>query len=198
MPAIDLYLDIDTKNLLQGLNRSVPFQLPDLHQEDRYVFNVYPVKRRSYAAAPYFSYIGANGWQAKLSIGTAGVINAFVDLITLTANSNGITGSALNLDTAAITALTDGAEQIFEVRLTDGVNPYRAQQRIKIRKSVYTSGALNPVQNDTALGSNEAKSTYVAKELGPGEGIIFNSEDGTQRRFLFLGNDGQIRWPALT
>lgn len=198
MPSIDLYVEVTSKTLVFGLSSGVPFRVPDLHTEDNYVFRVFPLRRRSYVSAPYFSFEGAAGYQVRIAIGTAGVINAYVDLTDVTDQNRGVTGPALSLDTTQINALADGAEQILEIKLFDGTNRFRVQQRVTIRKSVSLAASLIPVVNDTALGSNEAKGTYVTYELPPGKGLIFNSKTTGKRKLWYLEEDGEMRLIEIT
>jgi hypothetical protein len=195
MALLDLYFDVRNKRAPRSLEDSGEFSIRELHQEDSFSVTVYPVREVSQIAPPYYGFIGASGYAAKVSLGTAGVIYATTDLATPTADNNGITGTALDLSTSLINGLADLSVLILEIRLYSASTGYlRCHQQIAIRKSVALTAATNPVVNDTALLKQEALATYQPYEMPPGKGRILTSLDGTKRKMEVLDNDGTVRW----
>jgi hypothetical protein len=199
---MDLFFHTDSptkKRIVAGLDKPDDLQIGELHQEDGGLFTIYPVKTRSSTSEPYFAYVGATGYAAKISLGIASTIYASIDLATITADGNGITGSPLDLNTSQINALAADSPVIFEVRLYSVATGYlRCHQQVAIRKSVALAAAVNPVVNDTALGKIEASATYAPFELPAGKGFKFTSQDGTKTGFVYLDNDGTFKIPGLT
>lgn len=160
MALLNLYLDTQSKRLVFSETQPVSFVLPDLHQEDSPTIEFRALKRIRQTTAPFFERIPLNGYDLLISVGIAGTIYASAGTWAASDGNTLLTGR-LDLNTAGITALADGTEVIFEIRLFDGVGYYRAQQVCRIKKSVATVSTLQPVVNDIALGKTEASRTYM-------------------------------------
>lgn len=197
MALLDLYFELQNKRLVFSESNPRTFVLPDLYREDRFTINFRALKRVRSTSAPFFERVSLTSFALTIAIGTADTPLASASSWTASDNDTLLTGT-LDLQTAGINALADGASSIFEIKLSIGGEPYRGQFPVTIRKSVSTSGALNPVVNDTALGVLEADRTYLRKEMRAGEGILWQSADALQLAIEYLHNDGSHRFEAVT
>lgn len=197
---VDLFFDIKTKRLVRSLIDEGPFTLPSPNQEDTLEINLW-VYKRDYTRGfgNLFTVEDISALDLFVSVGSYG--NALASQATFSKINNNQTFSGkLALNTAGLIAvLTDaGYATTFEIRLFK--NPdiyYRGAFPITIYKSVALAAAVTTPATSAALSQNEAAATYVPYELGNGRGLIFNSEDGTQRQMFYLHNDGSPRWVNL-
>lgn len=178
MALLNLFLDTQSKKLVFSETQPVPFTLPDLHQEDSPTIEFRALKRVRQTTAPFFERIPLSGCDLLISVGVAGTIYASAGSWTASDGNTLLTGR-LDLNTAGISALTDGTEAIFEIRLFDGVGYYRAQQVCRVKKAVATIGTMQAVVNDIALGKTEASRTYVPQQRATGFTMI-DEVDGTE------------------
>lgn len=192
-----IYFDLTSKRLVNSLNNSGEYRLPEIFQEDQWSIEFSAVQRVSYATPPFFSLFGLGTFALTISVGTVGVSNASQNSWSYNADNTVLTG-ILNLNTAGISALADGAAQLFEVKLASATETYRYYQQTLYRKIVAPTGTLSTPPGDAALGRIEAAEVYVPYELPAGRGITFVSEDGLQKQVVYLDNDGTPRWVNLT
>lgn len=197
MSLLRLYFDLTSKRLVNSLNNSGEYRLPDIHQEDKWSIEFSACQRINYATPPFFSLFGLGTFALTISVGTVGVANASQNVWTANADNTVLSG-VLNLNTAGISALADGATQIFEVKLVSATESYICQQEVTYHKIVAPTGTLATPASDRALGAAEAAEIYVSYEMPAGRGITFVSEDGTKKQVLYLDNDGTPRWVNLT
>lgn len=160
MALLSLNLDTQLGKLVFSETQPVPFVLPDFFQEDSPTIEFKALKRVRLNSQPFYERTALTGYDLLISIGIAGTIYASA-ASWIASDSTTILTGRLDLNTASISALADNAEVIFEVKLSDGVGSYRAQQVCRVRKSVSTTGALQAVVNDIALGKREASRVYV-------------------------------------
>lgn len=187
---LPLFFVPNTGKLVYGETSPEPFSIPDLYQEDQLRISLVALNRIS-QISPFFERINLNGYSLTISVGTAGTVRA--QQATFTLDATGALVGSLDLNTAAITALADGASQKFEIILTNGATTkHRAQWPVTIRKSVSISGALVSPPADTALGRLEALRTYVLKEGASGDGVILTSPDGSKKGYLYWGDDNAL------
>jgi hypothetical protein len=197
MACLTLYFDLASQRLVNSLNNSGLFVLPNAYQEDRWAIDLSVVNRISYATPPFFSLVSIANYSLQISLGTAG--NALASQNTWTTNTdNTVFSGVLALDVAGISALADNASLLFETRLLNLTNYYRGQAPVIYRKSVALAGTLSVVPGDTALGKTEASEMYMPYELPPGRGITLVSADGLQKQLVYLDNDGTPRWVNLS
>lgn len=178
MALLNLYFDTQSKRLVFSETQPTPFTLPDLHQEDSPTIEFRALKRIRQSTSPFFERISLSGYDLLISVGIAGTIYASAGSW-ISSDGNTLLTGRLDLNTAGINSLADGTEVIFEIRLFDGVGYYRGQQTCRVRKSVATSGVLQPVVNDQALGKVEASRTYVPIQGCTGFTMI-DEVDGTE------------------
>jgi len=197
MALLDLYFDLQTKRLVFSETNGRSIALPDLYREDKFTIAFRALKRIRAIGNPIFQRVNLAGYSLTISIGSADAPLAQASSWVLYDSDTLLTGT-LDLQTAGINALSDGATSLFEIKLSSGTEPYRGQFTAIIRKSVATSGALNPVVADTAIGVAEADRTYMRKSGRAGEGFTLKSEDGLQNVFCYLHNDGSVRWEPVT
>jgi len=196
MAFLTLFFDTVNKHLVRSETNPGQFVLPEITQEDALDIELTPLKRISYVSAPFFQRHLTSGLALEISVGTAGVKNA--TQATWSEINNGATFSgSVDLDTAGIGALADGASQKFEIMLTGANGKYRGIFNVVYRKSVNLSASLNPVVNDTALGRLEAARRFVPQVMAPGQSIQWTTESG--RTFLmYFSNDGVMQTPEMT
>jgi hypothetical protein len=178
MALLNLFLDTQSKRLVFSETQPVPISLPDLNQEDSFTIDFRALKRIRQGVAPFFERIGLVGYDLLISVGTANSILASASSWTAS-DGNTLLSGRLDLNTAGIAALADGAQVIFECRLFDGVGYYRSQNVCTVKKSVALVGGMQPVVNDQALGKLEASRTYL-----PVQGVtaftMIDQVDGTE------------------
>ena len=160
MALLSLNLDTQLGKLVFSETQPTPFTLPEFFQEDSPTIEFKALKRVRLNSAPFYERTALTGYDLLISIGIAGTIYASAASWTAS-DSNTILTGRLDLNTASISALADNTEVTLEVRLFDGIGYYRAQQSCRVRKSVATTGTLQAVVNDIALGKREASRTYV-------------------------------------
>lgn len=171
MALLSLNFDVQTGQLVFSETNPTPFTLPALHQEDGPTIEFRALKRIRQNASPFFERINFSGYDLLISVGTAGSILASSNTWTASDGNTLLTGR-LDLNTAGITGLADGAESILEVRLFDGTGYYRAQQTCRVKKSVALTSSLQAVVNDIALGKREASRTYIPQYRATGFTMI--------------------------
>ncbi len=171
MALLVLNFDILSKQLVFSETNPTPFTLPQLHQEDGPTIEFRALKRVRQNAPPFYERLNFTGYDLLISVGIAGTIYASATSWTTSDGGQLLTGR-LDLNTAAISALADGTQCIFEIRLFDGTGFYRGQAPCFIKKSVAVAAALQPVVNDTALGIREASRTYVPQNRATGFTMI--------------------------
>jgi len=196
MALFPLFFDTVNKKLVRSEVDASEVTLPPLNQEDGLEIDL-TVLRRISNYAPFFSKLNIAGYSLRVSIGTAGVENAFQDTWSTKNGDTTFTGE-LNLATAAISALANGTAQYLEITIGNGTLYYRGQFPTKIMKSVYLAGALTEPAGDTALGKSEANRNYVRKSGRAGEGFTLMSEDGLKTVIIYLHNDGSVRMEPIT
>lgn len=167
MALLSLNFETQSKRLVFSETQPVQFTIPDLHQEDSPTIEFRALKRVRLNSAPFFERVSLSGYDLLISVGIAGTIYASTSTWTASDGNTLLTGR-LDLNTAGISALTDGTECIFEVRLFDGTGYFRGQQTCVVKKSVATTGTLQAVVNDIALGKREASRTYVPQDGATG------------------------------
>lgn len=167
MALLSLNFDTQTGKLVFSETQPTPFILPELHQEDSPTIEFRALKRIRQSTAPFFERTALTGYDLLISVGIAGTIYASASSWT-TSDSDTLLTGRLDLNTASISALADNTECILEVRLFDGVGYYRGHQNVRVRKSVATTGTLQAVVNDIALGKREASRTYVPQNSATG------------------------------
>lgn len=196
MALLPLYWDVVNKRFVFSETNPRHFMLPELHQEDSITIEFRALKKIREAMLPFFEVVTLSGYDLLLSVGSAASILASAGSWVPSSDNKTLSGT-LDLNTAGINALADGTAQIFEVRLFDGTNYYRGQTSCTIRKSVATTGTLQAVVNDIALGKREASRTYVKKEMAAGEGILWQSASG--RKWIeYMHDDGSKRVEEVT
>jgi hypothetical protein len=178
MALLNLFLDTQSKRLVFSETQPVPITLPDLNQEDSFTIDFRALKRIRQSTAPFFERIGLVGYDLLISVGTANSILASASSWTAS-DGNTLLSGRLDLNTAGIAALADGAQVIFECRLFDGVGHYRSQNVCTIKKSVALAGGMQPVVNDIGLGVLEASRTYLRIQGNTGFTMI-DEDDGTE------------------
>lgn len=167
MAILSLNFDVLSKTLVFSETNPTPINLPPLHQEDSPTIEFRALKRIRQTGTPFYERISLSGYDLLISIGTAGSIEASSNTWTASDGNTLLTGR-LDLNTAGISALADGTQRIFEVRLFDGTGFYRGQTDCTIKKSVALTSSLQPVVNDTALGRREASRTYIPQYRATG------------------------------
>lgn len=180
MALLQLYLDLTSKRLV--LNESNPrvYQLPDFFTEDTLTIEFRALRRISETVPPYFQKLTLSGYDLSIGIGdNVPTLRASAGSFSLSDNNTLLSGT-LALNTSGINALADASQQIFEMRLFDGANYYRAQTICRILKSIFTGAAIQPVAGDTALGVLAASRTYVPLEMSAGQGIIMKNSAGVK------------------
>ena len=197
MALLDLYFDLQTKRLVFSETNARAVLLPEVYREDKFTIGFRGLKRVRTIGTPLFNRVTLTGYNLTISIGSADTPLAQASSWVLSDSDTLMTGT-LDLQTSGINALADGASSLFEIKLSSATEFYRAQFNITVRKSVATSGALNPVIADTALGVLDADRTYARKEGRAGEGIVLVSDDGLQRAILRVDNDGSCRFEPIT
>lgn len=198
MALLPIYFDTVTKGLVLSRTSGTPVSLPFLNQEDAIRIEFTAVKRIALIGTP-LEVIILTGYSLTISIGSAGTILAAANPgdFTINADNTVLTGT-LDLNTSGINALANGAEQTFEIKLSNATERYRGQFAVQIFKSVNLAASVQPVVNDTALGRLEALRTYMKKEGDAGEGFILTSQDGAKKSFQYLHNDGSLRSEPLS
>ncbi len=197
MAVLPLWFDVVNRRLVVSATNPDPWLLPTLYQEDVYEIEFGALRPTGLPTNPYFSRVNLAGHSLAISIGSAATVHASATTWTPSSDSLLLSGS-LSLNTAGIAALADGAQVIFEVKLTSATGPIRSQSTVQVRKAVNVAGSLVPVAGDTALGFLEADRLYVRKEGRPGEGFILRSEDGTQMAYIQLTNTGTLEASPLS
>ena len=191
MPQLlPLYFEVREKILVFSETDPTPYTLPTLHQEDTLTIKIIAVQRQSLFETPLLQQISLAGFAAYVGIGSANSpLAAQATFTTATDDPDALVGD-LDLNTAGINALADGATSTFELRLTGPTTArYRGQFTVTIKKSVALSGALSVIAGDTALGTLEARRTYVAKEGSAGDSVILTSPLGLKIRLAAM-DDG--------
>jgi hypothetical protein len=176
---LPLYLDLTSKRLV--LNESNPrvYALPDFFTEDTLTIEFRALRRISETVPPFFTRVTLSSLTIGIGDASGPTLLASSSAFTLSDSNTLLTGT-LALNTAGINNLANAAQQIFEMRLFDGLYYYRAQTTCRILKSVFTVGALQPVAGDTALGTLAASRTYVPYEMPAGAGIIMQNSNGVR------------------
>jgi hypothetical protein len=197
MPALlPLFYDVVNKRLVISALSPDPFLLPSLNQEDAYTIEFVALLPTGVPLGPIYQRINLAGYNLRISVGTAGVENTFNSAWAPNAENTSLSG-VLQMNTAGINGLADGAQQTFEIRLFDGTNYNRGQFPVTIRKSVSIAGALVPVPGELALSATEARRLYVAKEGLPGEAIILTSKTSGKQVMLYVDDDGALQSPRI-
>jgi hypothetical protein len=197
MSLLPLYFDVVSKQLVFSETNPRTFRLPDLNEEDKLGIEFRALKKVRESVAPFYERMSLAGAFLGIYVGSANAILASNESWTIGGSNDLLTGT-LDLATAGISALADGTTKTFEIKLVIGEARHRGDFSVTIRKSVSIAASLNPVVNDTALGTLEADRVYMRKEMRPGEGILLPSEDGLSRGFLYWHNDGSLRGEAVT
>ena len=197
MALLNLYFDLQTKRLVFSETNGRSAIIPDLYREDSFTIAFRALKRLRTIGTPLFERVNLAGYSLTISIGSADNALAQATSWTLSDSDTLMTGT-LNMPTAGINALADGASSLFEIKLSSGTEAYRGQFGVVIRKSVATSGAIVSVIADVALGVAEADRTYVRHEGRPGEAIVLTSDDGLVKAILRVDNDGSCRFERIT
>ncbi len=167
MALLSLNFDVQSKRLVFSETSPVPFNLPDLNREDSPTIEFRAFKRIRQTSPPFFDRIALSGYDLLISVGIADTIYASASSW-IASDGNTLLNGRLDLNTGAINGLPDGQECIFEIRLFDGTGYYRGQQPCRVRKSVATTGTLQAVVNDLALGKREASRVYVPQKGATG------------------------------
>jgi hypothetical protein len=197
MALLPLNFEILSKRLVFTETQPRTFQLPELHEEDKFEIAFRALKRVRDTTAPFFERVNLASYSLQITVGDDTTILASASSWTISDSNTLLTGT-LDLATAGISALADASVRTFEIKLSIGGFPYRMQTACTIRKSVATSGSLNPVVNDTAIGVLEVDRTYARKEGRAGEGHLLVSEDGLSKGLLYWHNDGSFRAESVT
>ena len=185
MALLSLNLDTQLGKLVFSESQPVPFILPDFFQEDSPTIEFKALKRIRLNSAPFYERTALTGYDLLISVGIAGTIYASA-ATWIASDANTILTGRLDLNTVAVSALADNTEVTLEVRLFDGIGYYRAQQNCRIRKSVATTGTLQAVVNDIALGKREASRVYVPINGCTGFTMI-DEVDGTEMIVRLIG-----------
>lgn len=188
MAFLPLYFDTVNKQLVKSESNPGLFTMPDISQEEVLDIELTPLRRISYTTPPFFGRHMTSGLALVISIGTAGTVNA-TQSTWAEINGGATFSGSLDLSTAGINALTEGAAQIFEVRITGSVGLSRGLFNVRYHKGVNTSGTVQPVVNDTALGRVEATRLYVPQVMAAGQSMQWQTESG--RTFIeYMHDDG--------
>jgi hypothetical protein len=194
---LPLYFETRSKKLVFSSTDATEVVLPEFHQEDTITLELYAQTRIAQWDGQLFERILLSGFSGYVAVGSANNVLASQNSFTSTDDGYGLIGN-LNLNTAGINALADGASSTFEIRLFNGTSYYRGQYAVTIRKSVALAAAIVTVPGDTALGALEAQRTYVRRIGAAGEGQEFTSPDGTKKVYMYLDNDGTMRYEPIT
>lgn len=198
MAILSLYFDVQSKQLVFSEANPRTYRVPDLQEEDKIEIAFRALKRVRETVSPFFERLNLAAYSLEISVGSANSILANAASWTISDSNTLLTG-ILDLATAGISGLADGAVKTLEIKLSSGGTvTYRGQFSVTIRKSVSIAASLNPVVNDTALGVLEADRTYLRKEGRAGEGLLLTSDDGLARGLLYWHNDGSFRAEAVT
>jgi hypothetical protein len=197
MALLNLYFDVSSKRLVFSESNPRSVELPPFFEEDKFEIAFRALRRVKDVGPTFFERVALAAYSLTISIGDDTTILASASSWTISDSNNLLTGT-LDLATAGISALADNTSKTFEIKLSTGGFPYRGQATCVIRKSVSTSGSLNPVVGDTAIGILETDRTYMRKEGRPGEGHMLVSEDGLSKGLLYWHNDGSFRAEAVT
>lgn len=202
MALIPLYLDLMTKDLVSGLFNSAPYRLPPLRQEDTLTFDLTVVRKLStlpLGNSPLFERVSMGGWTSLISVGVAAG-TAIVSGTATGLSSDNFTFQNISLPLvgAGISALTEGQEIYFEVKLTETAtgNFFGARYTTNLVKAISLAGSVVTPFADRALSLAEAQLGYVQYKLPAGRGIEFTSADGTKTGILYLDNDGRFNLPG--
>jgi hypothetical protein len=187
-----LYFNTTLKQLVFSETDYTSLLLPEVMQEDILSIEFMALKHIS-QTYPFFERINLAGMTLIISIGIAGTVHASQNVWAPNADNTILTGS-INLKTAGIDALADGATLIFEILLSD----FRGHFPVTYRKSVRLAASIVSVPGEIALTKTEAKRLYVEKEGAAGAGILLTSADGTKKGILYWDNDGSLRSEPIT
>jgi hypothetical protein len=160
MALLAVNLDVTTGKFVFSETAPVEFIFPPFYQEDSPTIAFRAFKRIRQNVAPFYERVAFSGYDLLISIGTAGSIIASANSWTLS-DANTLLSGRLDLNTVGVNALANNAEVLFEARLFDGLGYQRAQQTVRVIKSVALVSTLQPVVNDQALGKIEAGRTYA-------------------------------------
>ena len=182
-----LYFNTTEKQLVFSETDATPIRLPDIYQEDILSIEFMALSRVR-QLPPFFERLNLAGLNLIISIGIAGTVHASQNVWTANGDNTILTGD-INLNTAGINALADGASLIFEILLDD----YRGHFTVTYRKSVRLAASVVSVPGEVALSKTEATRVYVARQGAAGAGIILTSPDGLKKRILVVLNDGTFQ-----
>lgn len=183
--------------LVQSVTDASKYELPELHQEDGLTIDFRAVRyvggiSNQLMGGAVFEVINLAGISLQIAVGIANTIYASTITWTPNEDSTILTG-ALNLNTAAIDALADGALVTFEIKLA-GTYPYRGQFPVRIRKSVVLAETLGEPELDIALGRAEADAKYLPQNDCP----PFTMYHGGVRFLVTPHEDGSMRCQRIT
>lgn len=194
MALLDLYFDVTSKQLAEGLNGPVGVSLPTLRQEEGVSIALNVIKRLPTKIPPLFQRVNLAGYSLEISVAeTPGTVLASQSSWDVSDAANGVLSGTLPLNTTGINNLSDNTQIYFEIRLYDGAYYYGKRFQTRVEKAVSTAGSPQPIAGDTALGSLEASRVYMRKEGRAGEGFILKSADGSKTAICYLDNDGSFR-----
>ncbi len=194
MGLLPINLDVARRKFIISANNEDEFLIGQVYQEDilQIEFNAYKPTGNVYGPNRY-ERVSLTGYALEICLAaSAGPPLATASTFTISADGYTLSGD-FYLNTAGISALSDGAALIWETNLSLAGKPHRAQQIVTYKKSACIASSLIPLPGDTALGTLSADRTYVRKQGRAGEGFVLMSADATKQIFCYCDNDGAFK-----
>lgn len=198
MSLLDLNFDVTSKVLVRGLTVPSPFSIPSLYTEESLPMSFTALRRVSWidGDSPIYERVAMSGYALQVSIGSASSVLASASTWAISADGYSLSGT-MDLNTAGVNALADGASKTFEVRLFDGTNYYRTQQPVAIFKSVAVSGVAIPLPSPTALSKDEALAVFLPRN-DIRSFTMLSLPTGAKRGLAYFHDDGSWRVEEIT
>jgi len=191
MSLLKLVYDITTKNLIRDQNLSGIFELPPLQQRDQVPIDFRVVRQISWSEAPFYEAINLSGVALRISIGSAGTVDASATAWTEVNGGESLSG-VLDLATASLNALTADTTRQFEVQITGAAGgPYSGRYACTIRTAVYVAANEVPVPTGTPISREEAIALFMQRNAVRSF-VAYSVPNGTKQFLCYLRDDGSL------
>jgi hypothetical protein len=204
MAQFDLYIDTTSGDLVAGAANPAPASLPRLYQGDTISLRIYLLARTTtYPQVTPYSVINNSNLSLKVALGpkngTPGSTLLTQQFTWQKDAANQYFYADLPLNTAAINSAIGAAESAtawFEVEYTQNSYPTTVfQQSVTIHAEVIETGSVVTPPGETALSAEVANATFLKPE---NYGFTLMNPNTGQKVFVYLGNDGQVKFDPIT
>lgn len=205
MPTLNLFINTQTGQLVKGFRDPAPVTIPKIIQGDTLSISITLLEWSElglFSGTP-FTKVAVSGLSYRVGIydqdsdPSASTPPIYQNSWTLDTTNNKATG-VLSIGASDVQTMLGSAlevEKKLSISVDGTTERHSWSYPVTLRAHVIPNATTPPTPADEYLTKNQSDGRYLRTE---NKGFILVSPDGSQKRFMWLTNDGEVRTDKMT